>query len=70
VTTAPETPVDSPLSMEDVLASDAYLDLRTPKLRVGDPAFLFELLRDTGELVRLADFVGRSPVALVFGSYT
>jgi hypothetical protein len=70
VTTIPETPVDSPLSMEDVLASDAYLDLRTPKLRVGDPAFLFELPRDTGELVRLTDFVGRSPVALVFGSYT
>ena len=30
----------------------------------------FELPRDTGELVRLSDYAGRIPVALVFGSYT
>jgi hypothetical protein len=70
MTTAPETPADSPLTMEDVLASPVYGDLMTPKLAPGDPAFPFELPRDTGELVRLADFAGRMPVALVFGSYT
>jgi peroxiredoxin len=56
--------------MEDVLASPAYRDLMTPKVAPGDPAYEFELPRDSGELVRLADFAGRKPVALVFGSYT
>jgi peroxiredoxin len=51
------------------MASPVYRDLMTPKLSVGDPAFLFELPRETGETVRLADFAG-TPVALVFGSYT
>ena len=41
----------------------------TPKLGPGDPAYQFELPRDTGELVRLADYAD-TPVALVFGSYT
>ena len=68
--TAPETPADSPLTMADVLESPGYRDLMTPKLRPGDPAYPFELPRDTGELVRLADYAGRLPVALVFGSYT
>jgi hypothetical protein len=67
---APDTPVDSPLTMEDVMASPGYRDLMTPKLAAGDPAFQFELPRDTGEIVRLADYAGRMPVALVFGSYT
>jgi hypothetical protein len=82
---APETPPDSPLTMEDVLASPVfrdlmspvYLALRTPDLAVGDPAFDFELpLLDgetherTGETVRLSSFAGDRPVALVFGSYT
>jgi hypothetical protein len=66
----PGTPSDSPLTMDDVMASPVYRDLMTPKLSVGDPAFLFELPRDTGETVRLADFAGVQPVALVFGSYT
>jgi hypothetical protein len=70
VPTAPETPADSPLTLEDVLASAVYRDLMTPKVAPGEPAFLFELRRDTGEVVRLADFAGRLPVALVFGSYT
>jgi hypothetical protein len=70
MTAAPATPSDSPLTMEDVLASPFYRDLMTPKLAPGDPAFPFELARDTGELVRLADYAGRMPVALVFGSYT
>jgi hypothetical protein len=68
--TAPQTPADSPLTMDDVLGSPEYRDLMTPKLAPGDPAYPFELPRDTGELVRLADFAGRLPVALVFGSYT
>ena len=68
--TAPETPADSPLTMQDIMASPAYRDLMTPKLARGDPAYPFELPRDTGELVRLSDYAGRMPVALVFGSYT
>ena len=68
--TEPETPVDSPLTMADVLASPDYRDLMTPKLGPGDPAFEFELPNEDGELVRLADYDGRMPVALVFGSYT
>jgi hypothetical protein len=74
-----ETPADSPLTMEEALAAPLYRDLRTPRLGVGDEAFDFELRRydfadgtrrGTGERVRLADFVGVRPVALVFGSYT
>jgi hypothetical protein len=68
--TEAQTPSDSPLTMEDVVASPVYRDLMTPKLSVGDPAFLFELPREGGGTVRLADFVGRRPVALIFGSYT
>jgi hypothetical protein len=75
----PETPLDSPLTMDEVLASDLYRDLSTPKLSTGDPAYLFELTRlearDGGAAAaakptRLADYVGSRPVALVFGSYT
>ena len=44
-------------------------DLEAPK--VGDAAPDFELQDVTGENpVRLSDFRGRKPVALVFGSYT
>ncbi len=69
---APETPSDSPLTMEDALASPVYRDLSTPKLAPGDPAFDFELPRldVDGETVRLSDYAGRRPVALIFGSYT
>jgi len=77
MTTVPETPTDSPLTLDDVMASPVYLALRTPDLAVGDPAFDFELpLLDgetherTGETVRLSSFAGDRPVALVFGSYT
>jgi hypothetical protein len=75
----PATPPDSPLTLQDVVASPLYRDLLTPKLREGEPAFPFTLprldLRDgvprpTGETVSLAEFRGRKPVALVFGSYT
>jgi len=53
------------------MSSPAYRTLMTPELAVGDPAFPFDLpLLDGGKRVRLADFSGRQPVALVFGSYT
>ena len=65
-----DTPSDSPLTLEDVLASPLYRDLSTPKLARGDKAFDFELPRQHGGTVRLADHAGKRPVALVFGSYT
>ena len=75
--TAPATPADSPLTLDDVMSSPLYRDLMTPALAVGAPAFPFDLPRlDTethrpnGERVRLGDFAGKRPVALVFGSYT
>jgi hypothetical protein len=73
----PETPPDSPLTLDDVMSSPAYRRLMTPTLAPGDPAFPFGLRlldpdthRASGERVRLADFAGVRPVALVFGSYT
>lgn len=75
----PPTPADSPLTMRDVMSSAMYMDLRTAKLAVGDPAFDFALPsldarrgenRLTGRTIRLASFRGKKPVALVFGSYT
>ena len=75
---APETPADSPLTLETAMAAPLYRKLMDPELRPGDPAFPFDLPlldpeshRPSGEHVRLADFAGRRrPVALVFGSYT
>ena len=68
---APETPADSPLTLGDVMSSPFYGELMTPELAPGDPAFVFDLpLLDGGARVRLADFAGERPVALVFGSYT
>lgn len=66
------TPEDSPLTIADVMTSKVYQDLSTPMLAEGEMAFDFELPRlDEGEdAVRLSDFVGDRPVALVFGSYT
>ena len=67
----PETPADSPLTLGDVMSSPFYDNLMSPELALGDPAFPFELpLLDGGGRVRLADFVGERPVALIFGSYT
>ena len=74
---SPATPPDSPLTLVDVMASSVFLELRTPSLAVGDAAFPFDLPlldpeshRPTGARVRLADYRGQRPVALVFGSYT
>ena len=67
----PETPADSPLTLEDVMSSLSYRTLMTPQLAPGDPAFPFDLpLLDGAGRVRLVEFAGVRPVALVFGSYT
>ncbi|HWL33437.1 MAG TPA: hypothetical protein VNP89_07515 [Gaiellaceae bacterium] len=74
---APETPADSPLTLETAMSSPLYQRLMAPELTPGEPAFAFELPlldpethRPSGALVRLAGFAGERPVALVFGSYT
>jgi hypothetical protein len=68
---APETPADSPLTLEQVMSSPFYGNLMAPELAPGDPAFPFDLpLLDGSGRVRLADYEGERPVALVFGSYT
>ncbi len=66
----------SPKTREEVVNSDEHRDLSTPKLAPGDSAHDFTLPRLdaqyqlTGETVHLADYRGRQPVALIFGSYT
>ena len=74
---APETPSDSPLTLETAMASTLYRTLMAPELARGEPAHPFELPlldpdthRPAGARVRLADFAGKRPVALIFGSYT
>ena len=68
---APETPADSPLTLEQAMASPLYRRLMAPELRPGEPAFRFDLpLLDGGGRMRLADLAGDRPVALIFGSYT
>ena len=73
----PETPADSPLTLEQAMSSSLYQRLMTPQLAPGEAAYQFELpLLDpethqpSGERIRLADFAGKRPVALIFGSYT
>jgi hypothetical protein len=64
-------PKDSPLTLEDVMASPDYRNLMTPKVAQGDPAPDFELrLLDGDGTVRLSALLAEKPVALVFGSYT
>jgi hypothetical protein len=70
-TAGPETPADSPLTLGDVMSSPFYGNLMAPELAPGDPAFPFDLpLLDGSGRVRLVDFAGERPVALIFGSYT
>ncbi|MGI9111590.1 MAG: hypothetical protein ACR2GT_05275 [Gaiellaceae bacterium] len=72
----PETPPDSPLSLEDVMGSPGYQSLMTPEVGPGDPAFPFDLPRLDPEIAapeRRARSTRRArghAVALVFGSYT
>jgi len=69
--TEPATPADSPLRLRDVMTSPFYGNLMTPEVVPGEPAADFDLpLLDGSGRVRLADFAGERPVALVFGSYT
>jgi hypothetical protein len=64
-------PKDSPLTLQDVMASEDYRDLMTAKVREGEVAPDFELaLIDGKGQVRLSSLVEERPVALVFGSYT
>lgn len=66
------TPADSPMTIEDVIAAPEYLDLMTPEVAAGEPApdFALRRLDRPEEIVRLGDFAGHRPVALIFGSYT
>lgn len=73
----PPTPADSPLTMDDVMASPRHRALMTPAVAVGDVAPDFELPvldpashAPSGATIRLSSFAGERPVALVFGSYT
>lgn len=64
-------PADSPLTLQDVIASEDYRDLMTAKVAEGDVAPDFELPRIDGPgTLRLASLLEASPVALVFGSFT
>jgi hypothetical protein len=64
-------PKDSPLTMQDVLASEDYRNLMAAKVSPGDPAPDFDLARiDGAGTVRLSSLTAEQPVALIFGSYT
>ena len=64
-------PDDSPLTLQDVLASEDYRNLMTAKVSVGDLAPDFDLRRiDGAGTVRLSSLTAERPVALIFGSYT
>ena len=64
-------PNDSPLTLQDVIASDDYRNLMTAKVAEGELAPDFELPRLDGDAtVRLSSLLAERPVALIFGSYT
>ena len=64
-------PKDSPLTLQDVVASPDYRDLMTPKVAEGDGAPDFELpCLDRDGMLRLGSLLAERPVALIFGSYT
>lgn len=77
-TAADSAPVSTraPKTREEVVNSGWHRDLQTPKLGPGDPSFDFSLpVLDPGrglteQMVRLSDYAGQQPVALIFGSYT
>ena len=73
------TPEDSPKTPMDLMADSGRQALSSPDLAVGDRAYDFELpVYDfgegsesaTGETFHLGAVAEKSPVALVFGSYT
>jgi hypothetical protein len=64
-------PKDSPLTLQDVMASADYRSLMTAKVAEGDVAPDFELQRIDGRgMVHLGSLAAERPVALIFGSYT
>jgi hypothetical protein len=64
-------PKDSPLTLQDVVASPDYRDLMTPKVGEGDLAPDFDLPRlDGDDRIHLHALLRERPVALIFGSYT
>ena len=62
-------PADSPLTLQDVIASEDYRDLMTAKVAVGDLAPDFALARlDGASTVQLGTLVAEQPDAQNFGS--
>ena len=61
---------------DEIKAAAWYQDLQIPKVGPGDPAADFALaVLDashglTDQVVRLSEYAGKKPVALIFGSYT
>lgn len=54
-----------------LFASAATAQIREGNLRPGDPAPDFDLkVRGEDRTIRLSDYRGQKPVALVFGSFT
>jgi hypothetical protein len=73
------TPADSPMTLEDHMASAERLVLSTPDVEIGQAATDFALpvhdfsgghLQPTGQVLRLIEVARNQPVALIFGSYT
>ena len=73
------TPADSPLTLEDYMASEERRALSTPDVEVGKIAADFALptydfasgsCELTTEAFHLLEVAQNQPVALVFGSYT
>ncbi len=66
------TPVDSPLTYEDVMSSPLYSALLTATVEHGDlaPDFTLDRVDLPGATVCLGDVARNQPVALIFGSYT
>ena len=59
------------LAVAFVAAGAAMAQVREGSLRIGDSAPDFELkVRGENRTIRLSDYRGRKPVALVFGSFT
>ena len=73
------TPEDSPKTPMDILSDPRHIDLSTPEVKQGGPAYDFSSpIYDysdgtevaTSETFNLLAAVKEKPVALIFGSYT